>query len=528
MHHTDELLAQAHGPRSPYLPGPAAAWAVPAGLGLVGSIVGNNSANHAQQQAQQAAQQATDGQNALTQQQMALYQAMLGDYQKNYQPLEPGLAAQMGGQLGSLDMGQLLQQFLGANMPGQTDAATGIPVQQTLQDVVSYLNNPGGTLSGLNGVGGETLAGMQRGAAGGSNLGQITPQMIQQMLGSAAGAQGVGGQVMQGLSQPTNLQALTPGVQQGLLSGGVTGGSPGAPGTGAQALSFYGGEMQNGLDPAVVNSAMGQQQVGFDRQLADVRNMLGGRSNIGAIMSDIGMQDEQSRAQLLSSLAAQNQGVRQQGAAGLFGTGQAMDSQSAQRMIQALAAGGQLDAQTAQNLLSQYGVAQGNNQMAQGAAQGALGAAGGLDQQQLQYLLGAQQTAGGIDAQTMQMLTQAYQLAQQGQNQVLGNFGNAYGAGNTALGNVQNYVGQGRNFLPGVASGIGGIADTYGQRAGQAAGNAAASASQAAATNPFSSLGSILANAPQFGSSGFGGAPTSGYGYGANTAYTNTTGYGSI
>ena len=76
--------------------GPAAAWLVPAGLSLVGSIMSNNQQGHAADQASGAAQQATDSQNALNSQMMAIYNGMSDQYKQYYAPLLQQISQQYG------------------------------------------------------------------------------------------------------------------------------------------------------------------------------------------------------------------------------------------------------------------------------------------------------------------------------------------------------------------------------------------------------------------------------------------------
>ena len=292
--------------------------------GLVGGIVNSNAQNHATAAAQSAADQATAGQNELIQKGMLpIYQSMLSDYQQNYQPLESGAAYQYGqseNALNSVPTAQNLSALLHElGSPSELDAASGLPMQALTQNILSYFNNPGNTLSGINGQGGK-------------------------------------------------------------------------------ALDFYNQEAQQGLDPQYINNAVRTQQNQFQTNLNSVRNSLGGSvPNLAGTLGDMNYQNDNAMLGLLSSLGAQNQTFKNE---------------------------------------------------AEGAAL---------------------QTAGGIDSQMQNMLINALNIGDNAQSTQLGRQQAGVTGAQDTLTNLLNYITSGKSTLPGVASGFGGIADTYGQRAAGAA-----------------------------------------------------------
>jgi hypothetical protein len=91
---------------------------------------------------------------------------------------------------------------------------------------------------------------------------------------------------------------------------------------------------------------------------------------------------------------------------------------------------------------------------------------------------GLQSLASGIDANTLASLAAAYNLP------------------TSALGNIDSFIQQGRQYLPGAASGITGIAQQYANAGGQMQQNAQQAAQ--GFTNPFTSLGGFLAGNQAF------------------------------
>lgn len=112
----------------------------------------------------------------------------------------------------------------------------------------------------------------------------------------------------------------------------------------------------------------------------------------------------------------------------------------------------------------------------------------------------AQTLAGGIDANTMNMLMQAY-------NTPMG-----------ALGGISDFISQGRQYLPGAAQGITGIAGQYGA-AGTQAGQNAYNASQSM-TNPFTGLANFAASRwPAGGGNSPPTTPSTTFGFGTSGGY---------
>lgn len=390
--------------------------ALGAGLSGIGSIFGSINSSNAQNNATAAAAQATQGQQQLTGEQLAIYQQLLQQYNQNAQPLQAPLSSQYGGLLAGDNSAAIAGADL--NALGNPDAATGINVQGLTANALGYLSNPQNT----------------------------TSQQIGQPIVSS---------LMSGASGNTNLGAETPGAISSLLSGGVTG-TGSSPGVGADALNYYLNQAQNGgIDPTLQNNALRQQQTGFDTQLADVRNSIGGMSNIGAITGQMNTQDEQQRANLVAQMTGQSQQLR----TGAMG--------------------------------SALSAAQGIDQQNNANTQTALGDAGNLDQQSLQYMLSALQSAGGLDAQTLQMLTGAQSMGSGQEQTDINNLNTAQSTNQSMLSQIQNYITQQQATAAGVAPGLQGVAQQYGNAAQTAAGNASAAAN---APNPFAGLGSALSN----------------------------------
>jgi hypothetical protein len=123
----------------------------------------------------------------------------------------------------------------------------------------------------------------------------------------------------------------------GSLSGGVTGGNTGGPGTvgayydsaqsgiatgqqgTAAAGNYYQGLMQNGLSPAVIANAYSNFNTSAAQNDANMKANYTG-PNAAGLMEDANFQNIQGRAQLGGNLAAQDQAVRTQGAQGLLGS----------------------------------------------------------------------------------------------------------------------------------------------------------------------------------------------------------------
>jgi hypothetical protein len=385
-------------------------------LGGIGSIISAGDDASASKAATNAASQATAGQDQLTQQQLAIYQQLLQQYNQNVQPLQSGLGSQYAGLLGGDNSSSIAGADLNALQ--NPDSATGIDVSGLTSNALGYLSNPQATTSQ-----------------------QVGQPIVQSELAGAAG--------------DTNLGAATPGAISSLLSGGVTGNGT-SPGVGSTALNYYLNQAQNGgISQQLQQNALGQQQTGFDQNLADVRNSLGGTSNIGALTNQMTTQDEQARA----SLVAQMTGQSQQLETGAMGS--------------ALTAAQGIDNTTNAN------------------TQTALGDAGNLDTQSLQYMAQALQSAGGLDAQTLSMLTGAQSLGAGQEQTDIGNLNAAQSTNASLLAQIQNYLAQGQAGATGVATGLAGTAAQYGQAASTDANNAA---TLAGGSNPFSGLGTALAN----------------------------------
>lgn len=387
-----------------------------AGLGALGSIFGSINSSNSQNEATQAAQQSSAAQNQISQQQLAIYQQLLQQYNQNVQPLQAPLGGEYESLLQSLNPQIVSDNYLNALQ--NPDQATGYDETDLNKQVLSYLQNPQAT--------------------------------------NAAATLGVEGQqLISGGQGQSNLGSVAPGAISGLLSGGLTGNAS-KPGVGASAVDYYLNQAQHGgINPLLINNALGQQSTSNARDINDIRNSMGGTSNIGALLENQNRNNSQSTAGLIAQLTGQSQQLETQAEGSALNAAQSTDA-------------------------------------ANNAATGqAVGTAGQLDQQNLQYMLAALQSAGGLDSQTMSMLTSAQQLGSNAEQTQLGNLGMANSTSQNLLAQIQNYIAQGQAGATGVASGLQGVGSQYGAAASGAAANAAAAA---AAPNPFTGLGSSLIN----------------------------------
>lgn len=158
------------------------------------------------------------------------------------------------------------------------------------------------------------------------------------------------------------VQGLTSGIPSGLNSSvfsyllnpsgtNLAGAYPGLS-------SFYTNEMTQGLSPAFVNNALNNYQVQSQQGINSTVNSLGSAlPNLAGSVSDMNLNSDEGRAQLLSNLAAQNQGVMQQGATGLQSAASGLDSQT-MSMLTAALGGSQAASNSALstygNMFSQY------------------------------------------------------------------------------------------------------------------------------------------------------------------------------
>lgn len=414
--------------------------AIGLGLGAIGGIFGSINSSNSQNQATQAASAASAGQQQLTQEQLAIYQQLLQQYNTNVQPLQGPLGSEYG------DIEQILnpasQTLNYENALANPDAGTGYQETTLTDNVLNYLQNTGGTHA-------EQVADL------------ATPVLESGMQGNS------------------NLGQMTPGAISSLLSGGITGNNAN-PGVGASAVDYYLNQAQNGgINPLLMNNALGQQSTANARDINDIRNSMGGTSNIGALLQNQNLNNNQSTASLIAQ----------------------MTGQSAQ--METAAEGSALTA------------AQSTDAANNSATNQALTAADNEDNQTLEYIMSTLQAAGGLDAQTMSMLTGAQAMGSQAEQTQLNNLGTAQATTGSLLSQIQNYLAQGQAGATGVATGLAGAASQYGQSATAAASNAAAAA---AGTNPFAGLGSSLSNYAAYKSATPTPAPTSLTGVGQQVA----------
>lgn len=354
-------------------------------LGGIGSIESANAQSKALNQAAQAAQGAYNNQ-AQIDNQIEQFAQQLGMDAGTLTRVLPQLGQLFSGELsgaGSLAPGAA-KSFLGNAMdPNALAHLTGINAGGLTNDATQFLSNPGAT-----------------------QVGQLGPALLQQ------------------LGQPTALQGVTPG-----------------------ALSFFGNEMQTGLDPRVATAAQSQLQQGATRSFNDIRSQLAPGQNPGAIQRDITNNLLQQQTNLAGNLAGQSQQFENQGAQGVTGTAGALDAQTFSRIAQML------------------------------------------------------QTGQVTDQQAIQMLTQGAQLGTNYNQTVLGNQNEGAQFGQNLLSQILGY-GMGGE---GLRSQAGGLLDPIGSQYGQQGQFATGLAAGAPSTNPFSALGGFLASNPNlFGSRGTG------------------------
>lgn len=269
-------------------------------MGIIDMITGQNPNQGAINNAQNAASQATNAQNQLIQQALLpAYQELLTNYQQNYAPLQGGVSSAYKSLLGSNAAPQLsqLSALLSAD-PAMMQKLTGINALGAGQNAVNYLSNPGATLSGLGGIGGN---------------------------------------VLQGLLGPTALGALTP-----------------------EAMSMFLNEAQTGLSPQTIGSALNTQEAATQSQINSLRNSIGaGTPNVGGLVKDLNLQGLQGLTGTESQLAGLNQQFQNQGLQSALGAAGGLDAQTLQRLLSAESTAGTIDTNT-MNMLMQAAQLGGN------------------------------------------------------------------------------------------------------------------------------------------------------------------------
>lgn len=494
--------------------GPAAAWAVPAGVGLIGSLMGSNQQSQAANAAQQQASQSAAAQQQINQQLMGIYNSLFQDYQTNYQPLEAGQSAAMGGvQNATAGVPGNLETFLQSLMnPGAIDARTGIPTQAATQDIFSYFAQPQNT--NANAAGNIALRDYLNPDA--TMLARSTPGILgQQQTGASAAASGLpfltnpgaspvaqqAPSTLSYLNSPgtTNLAGVSPDILAYLMNPGGTNLAAATPG----AQSLFSETAAHGLSPDVISQALQQNDVAAQRAMSDVQERGGALPNVSGTIKDITGQEFAGNADLLAKLAAQSQMLKLSGAQAGLGAAQALDTQHGGMLAAAPGVAGGLDTQTmgmltaalqaagytTDQIAGLFGQAAttGNTLSNIAGAQGAT--AGAADQQKASLLGLGVQTAGGMDQQTSQMLMQALGIGQGASTTALNNMGTANTAGMNAQQLIQQYINSGKPQVGAATQGMGAIGAQYGAGASQAASNAAAASSQ----NPFASFATTLA-----------------------------------
>lgn len=392
--------------------------------GIWDMITGQNPNQGAINAAQNSANQAAHGENQLIQNALLpIYNSMLQSWNQYYAPMQGGVAGEMGSLLGGNQLPNVSSTSTLADMfPQMRDALTGIPMSSLSNELMNYYMNPGGTLSGLNGVGGQALSTY---LDPNTNLASVTPGVMSYF----------------GNPQDTNLAGVSPGAE-----------------------SFFANEAMNGLSPTTIASALNPMDAQVDQQINTMRNSLGSATpNVAGLAEDMNLQGLQSKAGLLSSLGGMNQQFQNQGVENLLGTAGNLDTQTANMFSMLPQLAGGLDAQTMQRMAA------------------ALQTAGGMDQQTMDmlnqaYNIGNQQQGLGMNylgnAENTQqgLLSDIFNYIGQGRNMLPGaasgiqNLANLYGnAAGSAANQAWNLASAGNQSNSATFGGLAGLA---GQLAG--------------------------------------------------------------
>jgi len=467
--------------------------------------------------AQGAANQASAAQNQLIQQSLLpIYQQMLQSYNTGgYQQLGQGMGQQFQQLLGGAQLGNTSGDLINALMSAQgRDSATGINGQGITNQLLQYLQNPQNTASSQ--INGQALAQYMD---PNTNLAGATGQ-AQSYFGNpqATNMQAQGQQNNAYLNNPgaSNTSTIGGAANQYLMNGQTnTAGNVGLSaidqlggptnlnsGVGQQALSYYGNEAMNGLDPSVIGAQINNYNNSSQRDINSIRNSLGSSTpNIAGTISDLGEKQFENRANLSSSLAGQDQSFRDSAMAQGFGAGQAIDSQQASRIGQQFSTAQGVNQADQSRLGQAFSQGQGIDQNTQAMLSQAMQNSGQMDQQTSQMLQqylqnagnldtqnfgrtqAAQGTANSMDQQIQQMLGMGYDVSNQAQQQQLTNMGQGNQVGMNMMQMLEQYMAQGNAGLTGAATGINGLQQQYGNAAAGAAQNAQGLFNGAANTN---------------------------------------------
>ncbi|MGH7746544.1 MAG: hypothetical protein ACREQ5_17555, partial [Candidatus Dormibacteria bacterium] len=297
-------------------------------MGIVDMVTGANPNQGQINTSNNAAQQATDTQNQLIQKALLPAYQQLMQYYNQTTPVQSPVASIMQGLAGSNTLNPLSQlSSVLANNPTLMQAITGINSTGSTQNAVNVLENTGGDVSGLAGVGGQAL---------------------------------------HTAMNPTNLQAISPTMS-----------------------AFYQNEATHGLSPQTIGAALNTQQAQDQSEIGSLRNSLGAASpNInGAIQAALQGQ-QQGLIGTESALAGQNQGVQNAGIQGLGSTASTLDDQTLKRALVALGISSGIDTQNQKQLMQGANLANSVNQQQTGNINTAFGLQGENVQNLLSYLQG--------------------------------------------------------------------------------------------------------------------------------------------
>jgi hypothetical protein len=394
-------------------------------------ITGQNPNQGAVNSANQAASQASDAQNQLIQQGLLpIYNQELSTYNQDYAPAGTQAVNELN------NVGQAANTA--ANAYSNADAATGINQQGIDQANLSYLSNPNATnLS-------QTYGGVGQNEANAQN-------QYYNYGNAATGAVN---------------NAASAGIQGNSSASGTIGASQNALNNlGNNAtIPFYLREQQQGLTPQSIGAAQNAYQSTALQDLNSIRNGAGaGAANPIGALSDFGEQAIQGSANLGSQLAGMNQGYQNQGAAGALSAAEGLNS-STQNAALSQAGLGQNSAGLTNNAASLGNTIQSNiNTSEQQLGQQQLSNAAGLDTQTAQMLGGAQAAGAQAQQQDLSNIAASFGIDQaqlgdlmnyigQGNNLLTGTasgeqgLANQYGQAATgAANNAQNAINSGQN-----------------------------------------------------------------------------------
>lgn len=515
--------------------GPLAGALIPAGAGLIGSLIGSGQQSHANDAANQAAQ----GQNQINQELMGIYNQILTLFNQNYAPLQQPLTGQLGQTLSGA----------GAQVPGDISSYLSALMDPSQVAKITGIDSTGaaaGAFGQLTGAGASAGSDIQKalayymnpqGTNASSAFGQtqdiFNNNVLPAQFNAWATAQQAPATAQSGISAEQGaLGAIDPLVNYGnsALSGPVAQQSgqtldylkdPNATklsGAFPGIESLLSSTMQHGMDPNLISQALHQNDIQSQQQLSTIRNQMGaGLPNEAGTIKDITGQEFASNADLLAKMTGQSQGLELSAAQGLQGAAGGLDSQTMSMLTSALSSAGYTQDQIMQMFQGAASGAQAQAGIGQGIVSGA-GTLGNLamDQSSIANNIMSNTTQMGnqamsLDQQIAQMLglgtnlstgslMQGVGLGQQTNQGQIGNMGSAATTGMSMDQLIQQIISSGYGPMGSATSGLQGIGQQYAQAGANAANSAGSS-------NPFGNFATLL------GGLNWGGSKSTGNGF---------------